>query len=180
LDAEIRFTPAPAPASASIPVANAAQAPAMILASPSSASTITIASQEAPWRNGSGNGSRISSAHALYGMGARVASYLASGDQPVPSALSLPIRSTTTSRSTSPGTGAGAYTYTTNICQTIVVCTGVLTAHNNASATIPVGLLQKDYIVDIFCHDCERKSKASFHFLGLECPFCRGFNTARA
>jgi hypothetical protein len=47
-------------------------------------------------------------------------------------------------------------------------------------ATFPLDMLRKERIVDVFCHDCETKSKTSFHFLGLECRSCGSFNTAQA
>jgi hypothetical protein len=33
--------------------------------------------------------------------------------------------------------------------------------------------------VNISCNDCEVRSEAKFHFLGLECAVCKGYNTAR-
>jgi hypothetical protein len=48
-----------------------------------------------------------------------------------------------------------------------------------AKATIQMKQLKKDVRVMILCYDCEIKSEASFHFLGLECSTCRGFNTVQ-
>jgi hypothetical protein len=31
--------------------------------------------------------------------------------------------------------------------------------------------------VKVYCNDCEAQSTTRFHFLGLECVNCRGFNT---
>jgi hypothetical protein len=33
--------------------------------------------------------------------------------------------------------------------------------------------------VSIYCNDCEAKSTTKFHFLGLECLYCRGYNTVK-
>ena len=33
--------------------------------------------------------------------------------------------------------------------------------------------------VVISCNDCEQRSVTPFHYLGLECQNCRGFNTTR-
>ena len=33
-------------------------------------------------------------------------------------------------------------------------------------------------VVNIMCNDCEKKSvNCSWHFLGVQCPECRSFNT---
>ena len=31
----------------------------------------------------------------------------------------------------------------------------------------------------IRCHDCEKECVADFHFIGVQCKFCQGFNTAQ-
>ena len=46
-------------------------------------------------------------------------------------------------------------------------------------ATLNGSLLNKLLITDIYCNDCEKECKSSFHFLGLECLYCKGFNTTR-
>lgn len=33
-------------------------------------------------------------------------------------------------------------------------------------------------VKEIYCYDCEERSNAEFHFLGLECGICGGFNTS--
>jgi hypothetical protein len=48
-----------------------------------------------------------------------------------------------------------------------------------AKATIELKQLRKDVRVIILCYDCEVKSEVPFHFLGLECPMCCGYNTAQ-
>jgi hypothetical protein len=48
------------------------------------------------------------------------------------------------------------------------------------SSQMPLSYLREEHFVDIFCHDCEVKSHVRFHWLGLECAYCEGFNTARA
>ena len=30
---------------------------------------------------------------------------------------------------------------------------------------------------NILCNDCEKKSKTSYHYVGLKCKFCKGYNT---
>jgi hypothetical protein len=47
-------------------------------------------------------------------------------------------------------------------------------------ATIQLAALKKEIKVAAFCNDCEKKCMSDFHFLGLECAYCKGFNTARA
>ena len=47
------------------------------------------------------------------------------------------------------------------------------------SATIRLTDLTKDLRILIICNDCEKRSHAQFHFLGMECRHCQGFNTTR-
>lgn len=53
--------------------------------------------------------------------------------------------------------------------------------HSNrtATATLHLRSLKKDLTTLISCNDCEKRSTASFHFLGMECKFCKGYNTSR-
>lgn len=37
--------------------------------------------------------------------------------------------------------------------------------------------LEKNIYLYIYCNDCEKKSYSLYHFYGLMCQFCRGFNT---
>lgn len=46
--------------------------------------------------------------------------------------------------------------------------------------TQPFHDLRRKTAVNIYCYECESRSVAPFHFLGLECGHCNGFNTARA
>lgn len=39
--------------------------------------------------------------------------------------------------------------------------------------------LQKKSLVNIQCIDCEERSQTKFHYIGLECLHCGGFNTTR-
>lgn len=39
--------------------------------------------------------------------------------------------------------------------------------------------LRKKMTVRVICHECEQQSLAPYHFLGLECQLCRGYNTSR-
>lgn len=52
---------------------------------------------------------------------------------------------------------------------------------NNAitTATLHESLLEKNRKVRVWCFDCESKSYTEFHFLGLECTCCGGFNTCQ-
>lgn len=47
----------------------------------------------------------------------------------------------------------------------------------SARATLEESLLDTRKKVKIFCFDCEAKTTTLFHFLGLECQCCKGFNT---
>lgn len=48
-----------------------------------------------------------------------------------------------------------------------------------ATATLQLRSLKKNLMTTISCNDCEMKSNANFHFLGMECKHCKGYNTAR-
>lgn len=47
------------------------------------------------------------------------------------------------------------------------------------TATIQLKSLKKDFIVNVSCNDCGKRFPAKFHFLGMECLHCKGYNTAR-
>ena len=52
----------------------------------------------------------------------------------------------------------------------------------NNNKTNVFGTLNQDSIIkilykNIYCNDCENKSTRPFHFYGIECGFCKGFNT---
>jgi hypothetical protein len=65
------------------------------------------------------------------------------------------------------------------------MCTGRLICDSSSdgdggtqmTATIQKSLLRHVYLVRIYCYDCDMKRKVQYHYLGLECPICRGFNT---
>ena len=42
-----------------------------------------------------------------------------------------------------------------------------------------IQLIPKEYdrIAKIYCYECEKNSDSKFHFLGLKCEHCNGFNT---
>jgi hypothetical protein len=44
--------------------------------------------------------------------------------------------------------------------------------------TIDEVLLERRKI-EIFCNDCEKRSRAFFHVYGVECTFCEGYNTCK-
>ena len=78
--------------------------------------------------------------------------------------------------------GGGHPTHTRQIMTSM--CRGRLVSWNLRDGTSPQAIvrlseLRKDLKVAILCYDCEMKSKAAFHFLGLECGHCKGFNTTR-
>jgi hypothetical protein len=78
--------------------------------------------------------------------------------------------------------GGGHPTHTRQLVTSM--CSGRLVSWNlrggsSVHATFRLSELRKDLKVAILCYDCEMKSKAAFHFLGLECGHCKGFNTTR-
>jgi len=67
---------------------------------------------------------------------------------------------------------------------TKVLCEGVfpgwhLADGEPARAVLAEEILENQRKVRICCYDCEAKSTTKFHFLGLECPSCKGFNTCQ-
>jgi hypothetical protein len=46
-----------------------------------------------------------------------------------------------------------------------------------ASATLNKNCLENDFDCEIICNDCTKRCVSKFHFLGLECIYCNGFNT---
>lgn len=57
----------------------------------------------------------------------------------------------------------------------------VLSDGTTAKATLNQSSIELGQrIIMISCNDCEKKSLAPYHFLGLECRHCRGFNTSKA
>ena len=54
-----------------------------------------------------------------------------------------------------------------------------LTTGRTVTAALRSRCLKKNLLVNISCNDCEKRSSSSFHFLGMECRHCKGFNTAR-
>lgn len=55
----------------------------------------------------------------------------------------------------------------------------VLTGGRAVQATFNEGSLRRDDTVEIMCFDCEHRGHTPFHFLGLECGSCGGFNTSK-
>lgn len=50
-----------------------------------------------------------------------------------------------------------------------------------AKASLSASAIEKrKRLIYIWCNDCERKSLGPFHYLGLECRHCKGFNTCKA
>jgi len=43
---------------------------------------------------------------------------------------------------------------------------------------LPETELYNKRVKEIYCYDCDERSNAEFHFLGLECGVCGGFNTS--
>lgn len=50
---------------------------------------------------------------------------------------------------------------------------------NNTHPTgdLDFNTITRNIYISIYCNDCELKSKSLFHFFGLECYHCKGFNT---
>ena len=55
----------------------------------------------------------------------------------------------------------------------------LLSSGKPAAAALQLCCLKKDLKVTVSCNDCEKRSSSSFHFLGIECRHCRGYNTVR-
>ena len=55
---------------------------------------------------------------------------------------------------------------------------GILCDSNNIRLIIQNSQVKKRRFVQILCNDCGNKSDIEYHFLGLECSFCGGFNTS--
>ena len=49
--------------------------------------------------------------------------------------------------------------------------------NNNVIATFYKNDLLLKYTVTVYCNDCNIKTESDFHFLGVECKNCCGFNT---
>jgi RING finger/CHY zinc finger protein 1 len=49
--------------------------------------------------------------------------------------------------------------------------------NNNVIATFHKNDLLLEYIVKIYCNDCNLETENNFHFLGIECKNCYSFNT---
>jgi hypothetical protein len=59
------------------------------------------------------------------------------------------------------------------------MCSGTLLSTGTV-VTYPLELvLEENNKVEVYCNDCEVKSISPFHFLGLECGACHGFNTTK-
>lgn len=50
---------------------------------------------------------------------------------------------------------------------------------SKVKAALQESLLDKKRDTEVWCYDCESRSVTQFHFLGLECKNCGGFNTTR-
>ena len=64
----------------------------------------------------------------------------------------------------------------------IILCKGIfvdwkLKNNNYTKGTFDEKLLNKKIIKEIYCNDCCKKSTGNFHFYGIECIFCKSFNT---
>jgi RING finger/CHY zinc finger protein 1 len=54
--------------------------------------------------------------------------------------------------------------------------------NNNSDDTIVTlnkNILENDFDTAILCNDCDKKSIATYHYLGLECMECKSFNTTQ-
>lgn len=64
------------------------------------------------------------------------------------------------------------------------LCEGYIQEWTLANGSFPKATLDEDVldnhkIVKICCFDCEQKTTTKFHFLGLECQACNGYNTSQ-
>ena len=50
---------------------------------------------------------------------------------------------------------------------------------NRKSAKIVLDADSVEHLVQIYCNDCETTSNAKFHFIGMECLYCHGYNTTK-
>ena len=60
------------------------------------------------------------------------------------------------------------------------MCEGLLINWNLANSQTARAFLQKSTLrkaVEVYCNDCQLKCWSEFHFVGLECKYCKGFNT---
>jgi len=57
--------------------------------------------------------------------------------------------------------------------------TDTSSSESRGVVTFPLTALRKNTEVLALCNDCGAKSKTLFHFLGLECAQCHGFNTTQ-
>lgn len=53
------------------------------------------------------------------------------------------------------------------------------TLKNRKSAKIVLDINSVEHLVPIYCNDCETKSNSKFHFIGMECLYCNGYNTTK-
>lgn len=65
-----------------------------------------------------------------------------------------------------------------------ILCDGLLqdwklSDGSYAKAVISEDKLTRNHTTKIVCYDCEKKSETPFHFLGLECKHCGGYNTCQ-
>lgn len=70
--------------------------------------------------------------------------------------------------------------YVCPTCQTSMIDMQKLWDYLDAQArNIPVPKSYENCNVNIFCNDCCKQSTAKFHFVGLKCSFCGGYNTSQ-
>lgn len=56
----------------------------------------------------------------------------------------------------------------------------ILSDGSYTKATLDDNVLVKNAKrVNVFCYDCEKRSVSDFHFVGLECGHCKGYNTCQ-
>jgi hypothetical protein len=58
-------------------------------------------------------------------------------------------------------------------------CVGTLVQSGEESSFPLSSLSKREFKVDYFCNDCTQRGRTNYHFFGLECIYCSGFNTAR-
>ncbi|KAL5282066.1 RCHY1 family protein [Megaselia abdita] len=70
--------------------------------------------------------------------------------------------------------------YVCPTCQTSIIDMSKMWEYLDAQALlIPIPKNLEDHVINIFCNDCHEQSKAQFHFVGLKCQGCGGYNTTQ-
>lgn len=70
--------------------------------------------------------------------------------------------------------------YVCPTCQTSIIDMTKMWEYLDAQALMmPVPKIYEDRYLNIFCNDCHKQSTVKFHFIGLKCFYCGGYNTTQ-